>query len=364
MKKFLSATVWLNRAFHMAILATLFVVLSTSIAAAQDSTDPQNQNSEVTAEELMAEGATAIDNYLLKQSITVEPDSVEYQEFLYQVLKDLHPGLHTDEHAAAVTYYAITQLGLQPDTETQDAIIPTHFVYMPLIQAKDANVYSDEQIVEAAATNAYNRSVAVSYANNWVSTNGGKKRNTALYPDFVENDCTNFTSQVAFAGGIPRSGDGTCRNEATTTEWYVKKLPALCGWPWQSYRDWAWSTSWSTVGDFRIYMRDRANAYVEAYGANDNAVSLLISRVQPGDFVQFDVNSCGISGCSWVPTHAVAVVEKRPNSGYSTADALYNDHSGNVNGNDTFKRGLRSKLQQWVGERVTNSRRMVWIQMR
>lgn len=343
------------------------LILSASVGKAQSNSPNQTVLPDTVKGQLLAEGATAIDSYLASQGIKLDKESTEYRAFLYGVLNDSYPQLFSDEKAGAVTYYAIQALGLQSDTETISIELQQSIhIYLPFVQSTtpDTSVQSSGGQIEPSVVLAYNRNAAINYANTWVNQGDGKKRNNN-YPDFLENDCTNFTSQIALAGGISMNGDGACRDETTTTEWYVKKLPNVCGYPWQLYRNWAWSTSWIIVNDFRSYMRNRSSAYVEAYPATQEAISLLISRVQPGDFIQLDVRSCWGSWCGdWSPTHGGVIVEKKNNGNYNRNDAFYDDHSGKTNGNDTYKRGLRDKYQQWINEKVTNQRRMVWIQMR
>lgn len=342
------------------MLTTLF---STAVAVAQEGgtelQDPGGGSAEqpvpptvISSEQLFATGEAFVDGYLVSRDSSVEKDAGAYRAFLFQILKDAHPDLMTAEKAEAVTYYAIAVLGLPADTQTREADL------------KDDSSQSIQPSPDHSPDSGYNRTNAVTYARAWVQRDG-KKRNTGApyyYPDFVENDCTNYVSQVARAGGIPSpDGDGTCRDESTQREWYIKKLASPCGWPWQSYRNWAWSTSWSVVNDFRRYMADRKGYLVEAYSANSEAVSLLISRARPGDFIQFDVRSC--TSCSWTPTHSVAVVEFRNNGGYYSNDLWYNDHSGGTNGNDSVNASLRGKYQSWSSQNLTGLRRMVWIRM-
>lgn len=316
---------------------------------------------------LLAEGKAEIDRYLASHGTAVldryrpaagaaadsaggsdakvaREQSPAYKLFLFDVLNDNHPELFTRGKANAVTYYAVRTLGLKPDTQT----------HMVSLSGAKPSASSRDTSVSPTLWVGYNSSAAVSYALTWAysPSETGRKRNSA-YPNFSANDCTNFTSQVARAGGISIAGDGSSCGENNSSEWYTKKV-------WWSPCGAAWSYSWSVVGDFRNYMRSRVGAYVEAYPANREAVSLLISRARPGDFIQFDV----WSGSYWQPTHGVAVVEYQYwLGGYYANDLRYNDHSGGSGGTDSYRRSLRAKLQQWQNESVTGSRRMVWIKM-
>ncbi|MFV9505622.1 MAG: amidase domain-containing protein [Oscillochloridaceae bacterium umkhey_bin13] len=356
-------------------MLTVFLFTTLDIASAQQENHTDINNSTTPQgidEDLFIKGQQAITSYLASnQQFTTNGDilvegSREYEGFLFDVLNDHHPILTASSNQNEVVYYAVTFLGLVSDHTTPDAIInPTWQVNLPLITRDNTpNPNNGATSVEepvALSTITYNRTNAVNYANTWV-TSGGRRRNSQ-YPDF-SSDCTNFTSQVALAGGIRMVGDGSCRDENNPREWYVKRLSSNCGWPGQSLRNWAWSRSWSVVADFRVYMRDqRVARVVEAYGANNEAVSLLISRARPGDFIQYDVRECSFFGCSWRPTHGVVVVQAITNQGYHKNDVFVNDHSGSANNTDTVRGSLRAKLNQWIRDNNTNNRRMVWIQM-
>ena len=60
---------------------------------------------------------------------------------------------------------------------------------------------------------AYNGGQAAQYADKWALT-----PNTAAYPMFVKNDCTNFFSQAARAGGYPFRNAG--KSPAGATSWW------------------------------------------------------------------------------------------------------------------------------------------------
>lgn len=338
-------------------ISLLYIICNPAVHAVTSSND----------EILLAEGKAAIEKYLATNNIALAQNTEAYNSFLFEVLNDHHPALFTAGKTESVTTYIIHTLGLLEDRET---ISESPFVaYIPFVVGSGNNHALPMNATENSHSSAtlsssptlalwqtYNTNIAVNYANEWVARTSGKKRNTS-YPEFSNSggDCTNFTSQVARAGGIATSGDGLCGVESTVAEWYIKKLFWPC--------NFAASTAWTTVKDFRYYMRDRVGAYVEAYPATNEGFSLLISRARPGDFIQFDVRAC--LTCSWVPTHGVAVVAYQSSpSGYYGNNLLYNDHSGGANGGDTYQRSLRSKLSEWTNTNVSNYRRLVWVKMR
>jgi len=57
---------------------------------------------------------------------------------------------------------------------------------------------------QPAVAGLYNRAAAVAYADQWSANDPDYVRNPD-YPNF-DNDCTNFASQVLYAGGMPTPG--------------------------------------------------------------------------------------------------------------------------------------------------------------
>lgn len=360
-----------NNLFKLfAVVLVLSMALPISSLAnnlSQETIDPTQTPIPPPEEEIdmiqLADGEKAINDYLTLNNIVLDKNSPEeeYEAFLYEVLNDTYLDLWTDENQDVITYYAVNQLGLLPDTETMEVDLEKlSTIFIPIIigdhDKEDNSASNLDEDFPSDVTARYNRSKAIAYANKWARS-GGKKRNSA-YPSFKKGDCTNFVSQVARAGGMKMRGGGTCGDEKTTSEWYVGKTYIPCS---VSLPRWKWSTSWSTTRDFRYYMRDKERLHVEAYPANKEAVSLLISRARPGDIIQFDVREKKGGKWVWVPTHSVVVVQRKNKGGYYSNDLLYNDHMGTSN--DNVKASLRAKYQSWVKSRVTRSRRMVWIKM-
>ena len=278
--------------------------------------------------------------------------SPQYALFLKETLLGAHKELRDHLSDVELTQYAAYQLDLKPDHNTKwvdENITADSISNKPgYMNSKfDNNRQVDAQDLN---TLTYNRVSAISYANLYAYA-----CNTQ-YPYFTDNDCTNFVSQCVFTGGVPQSGDGTCRNEETSKEWYVKSVPQ-CGLPGQKYRTWAWSNAWSRVDAFRYYMRDEKKLYVEAYPANNESISLLIDRVRPGDIVQFDVLVQDIFSRWWNPTHGAIIVQKTNKGGYYKNDALFKEHTG------LGKEGLRGFYNFWVNQKLEKTRRMVWIKM-
>ncbi len=147
----------------------------------------------------------------------------------------------------------------------------------------------------------YNRTDAIDYAYTWWNS-----RNPS-YPDFGDNDCTNFISQAMIAGGFSKvgSGDG-CRDESTSTEFYsYSASPPL--WCLGSNRNWEWSTSWSVVWPFRDYFGHQ-NSYATVLGWTKSA-STAKNLLSPGDIVQLQNKQ----GSNWVSYHNMLVTDEDSN---------------------------------------------------
>jgi len=150
----------------------------------------------------------------------------------------------------------------------------------------------------------YNPSQAVNYAHQY-SIKGGYGQNPN-FPDFRNRggDCTNFASQVVNAGNVPIDGSGTCSNYPTFTKWYVNRAQWLC-----VQSRWAWSNSWSVVGDFYTYhsqYKNNANSTVFSLSQADS----LRSSAVLGDIVQLETG-----GSKW---HSLIVTDKRNGEIYLT----------------------------------------------
>ncbi len=87
---------------------------------------------------------------------------------------------------------------------------------------------------ERAVAGIYNRSAAVAYADQWSANDPDSVRNPD-YPNFG-NDCTNFASQVLYAGGMPTQGS---RESACYPEDWWK--------PYSLFGFWHWPHSWSVA---------------------------------------------------------------------------------------------------------------------
>ena len=124
---------------------------------------------------------------------------------------------------------------------------------------------------------SYDRNAVSDYIDKWWN-----KRNTLYYPDFGDNDCTNFVSQCFAAGGIPT-------NEIWGSTFVIS------------------TEAWMNVDAFYKYMINQGICY-ESSDPRD---------AQIGDAIQF------FNGTEW---HHTAIVSGRDYS-YGLDGILYAAHS-------------------------------------
>lgn len=111
---------------------------------------------------------------------------------------------------------------------------------------------------------AYNRHLAVAYANRWWNQANPMYRHMGV-------DCTNFVSQCLYAGGAPMKYTGI----RSSGWWY---LPGKPGEPW--------SFSWSVAHALRHYLITSTTGLRASIVANP-------SQLQPGDVITYDWDGDG-----------------------------------------------------------------------
>lgn len=151
---------------------------------------------------------------------------------------------------------------------------------------QDQNLKTNESIlVSPLAVNSYNRTNAINYAQTYYNY---AHKNTAYFSmysnDGYGGDCTNFVSQVIYAGAPKMNNTGN----KSTGWWYNNKGTS-------STADDTWSNSWSVVSNMYSFLT--ANTSSGPYGVSTTVCSML-----PGDVVQLN------NGSSWF--HEVALHQK------------------------------------------------------
>ena len=252
-------------------------------------------------------GKQEIVRYIDSKGLNLKEGTPEYFDFLNNLLwGEYNKDLQTSPYFRKILKYAAY-----------------YYAHPEILYPEQCKDCLDDVIVDykiQSTTWVYNPSSAVSYAYQY-STEGGKGQNQN-FPSFRNRggDCTNFASQVVNAGNVPIDGNGTCSSYPTITKWYVNRAQWWC-----VQSRWAWSTSWSVVGDFYIYQSQYKNNATSTVFAVSQANSLRASAV-PGDIIQLETG-----GTKW---HSVIVTKKENGEIYLTY------HSG-PNGYDCVDHSLQ-----------------------
>lgn len=156
-------------------------------------------------------------------------------------------------------------------------------------RVKDHDVERIGPAPDSGGWHSYNRSAAVSYADTWANS-----RNPAYY-DFSNygGDCTNFASQVIYAGAPQMDNTGS--------------------WQWYYFNVNSRSPSWTNVGQLGDYLLN--NTWTGPYGATTNSCG-----VESGDLIQL------YNGSYWY--HSLMVVAtQQPYQCWDLSKIWINAHS-------------------------------------
>lgn len=228
-------------------------------------------------------GKSVIDSLITSKGLNVKINTPEY----FNLLNDVLWGVYNNE--------------LKSNRYFKETIsYAAHYYSNPTILYPNSKARCEDKeyrTFEALKNFTYNPTAVVSYAYQW-AIEGGKAQNPN-YPDFRNRggDCTNFASQAVHAGNMPIDGYGTCSYFSTIAKWYVNRAQWWC-----LQSNWAWSTSWSVVGDFYTYQTQyKNNADSSVYTVSQ--ASALRQSALPGDIIQLETG-----GSRW---HSLIVTKKQ-----------------------------------------------------
>lgn len=225
-----------------------------------------------------------------------------------------------DERLAA----GILEQLLREDNPLADEILEDADIFLSELEDEDAcmPVFADGS---ERANSFYDRSKAKAYIDTyWENYN-------QAYPSFHHGggDCTNFVSQVLYAGGMPWVDDKNPANHKKSTNWYCK--------PGATSKDSERriTFSWKIAAVFKAHWIKRVEAqriysYAEAV-QNMNAVS---EGVFLADVVQF----CYSSG---VPYHTLAVTGFNRDPEYHVRDIVLASHDIDSNKRSLYRTMLK-----------------------
>ena len=130
----------------------------------------------------------------------------------------------------------------------------------------------------------YNRQKAVDYAREWYDD-----RNNEFYSySDLSGDCTNFTSQCLYAGGIPMDSDW----HSIRTEKNIFKRIFQKPWNWfknNGYYEWDISRAWQTVSAQYEYIKENYCGGKEIIITSPDEIEAAIANnlIQAGDLLYF-----------------------------------------------------------------------------
>lgn len=190
---------------------------------------------------------------------------------------------------------------------------------------EDSDVPVFESRAERAANSFYNRTRAKEYIDTY-----WKDYNPA-YPTFHHGggDCTNFISQVLYAGGMPWADDKNPANYRKSTNWYCK--------PGATSKDneRRITFSWKIAAVFKAHWINRvARHKIYSYAQAIQNINDLSGEVFLGDIVQF----CYSSG---VPYHTLAITGYNRDPEYNVRDIVLASHDIDSNKRSLYRTMLK-----------------------
>lgn len=213
---------------------------------------------------------------------------------------------------------------IRDDNPLINEIIEDAVVFLCEIEEK-SDIKVSENMDKRAANSFYDRAKAKSYIDTYW------KNYNPVYPSFHHGggDCTNFISQVLYAGGMPWADDNNPANHKKSSNWYCK--------PGATAKDSEKriTFSWKIAAVFKAHWikrvaRHKMYSYTEAI-QNIDAIS---GSVFPGDVVQF----CYASG---VPYHTLAVTGFNRDPEYHIRDIVLASHDIDSNKRSLYRTMLK-----------------------
>ena len=190
----------------------------------------------------------------------------------------------------------------------------------------DEDSYSPELLNSRERANSfYDRSKAKAYIDAYW------KNYNPEYPSFHHGggDCTNFVSQVLYAGGMPWADDKNPANHKWSANWYCK--------PGATSKDSERriTFSWKIAAVFKAHWIKRAEAHrMYSYTEAIQSMNELSGEVSLGDVVQF----CYSSG---VPYHTLAITGFNRDPEYNVRDIVLASHDIDSNSRSLYRTMLQ-----------------------
>lgn len=175
------------------------------------------------------------------------------------------------------------------------------------------------------ANSFYDRSKAKAYIDAYW------KNYNPEYPSFHQGggDCTNFVSQVLYAGGMPWADDKNPANHKLSSNWYCK--------PGATSKDSERriTFSWKIAAVFKAHWIKRADVHsIYSYSEAIRTMNELSGEVFLGDVVQF----CYSNG---VPYHTLAITGYNRDPEYNVRDIVLASHTIDSNNRSLYRTMLK-----------------------
>ncbi len=175
------------------------------------------------------------------------------------------------------------------------------------------------------ANSFYDRAKAKAYIDTY-----WKNYNPA-YPSFHHGggDCTNFISQVLYAGGMPWADDGNPANHKKSTNWYCKQGATA------KDSEKRITFSWKISAVFKAHWIKRVAVHnIYSYTDSIRRIEEISNGVYIGDVVQF----CYSSG---VPYHTLVVTGFNKDPEYHIRDIVLASHDIDSNTRSLYRTMLK-----------------------
>jgi len=212
---------------------------------------------------------------------------------------------------------------LREDNPIADKLLEDAIIF--LSEQEEPAAEMEREAYRGSSISFYDRSRAKQYIDTY-----WKKYNPA-YPAFSNGggDCTNFISQVLFAGGVSWVDDGNPANSRKSTNWYCK--------PGATTKDSERriTFSWKLAAVFKAHFIRRVAAHsIYSYTEAITNMNGLSEGVFIGDVVQF----CYSSG---VPYHTLAVTGFNRDPEYHVKDIVLASHDIDSNNRSLYRTMLK-----------------------
>lgn len=212
---------------------------------------------------------------------------------------------------------------LREDNPIADEILEDAIIF--LSELEDYIYDSEIESRSGRESSFYDRAKAKEYIDTY-----WKKYNPA-YPSFHHGggDCTNFISQVLYAGGMPWAEDNNPANHKKSTNWYCK--------PGATSKDSEKriTFSWKIAAVFKAHWIKRVEMHkMYSYAEAIQNMNALSSEVFLGDVVQF----CYSSG---VPYHTLAITGFNRDPQYHIKDIVLASHDMDSNTRSLYRTMLQ-----------------------